>query len=231
MRVLGCDTGPLHTGVVVVDFRDSLPVSRVQFSRPAVPNELVEKWCAASHLDVGAPAYRYCFEHVAVEVLTSYGRKRPGRVVFESTKWAGRLMGAAFDRGGLTRSEHSRVAVKDHILGTAAGADSDIRDELIERFGGVPRAVGGVRCHVCKGKGYRGRARKLLPILEIGESRVRATPGWIRVDEGKAGPREYLACEQCHGSKWTCKPGPLYSISSHCWSALAVAVTAWAQVR
>ena len=33
-------------------------------------------------------------------------------------------------------------------------------------------------------------------------------------------------CEKCNASGWAIKPGPLYSVVSHEWSALALAVTA-----
>ncbi len=52
-----------------------------------------------------------------------------------------------------------RREVKMAMCGYARARDSNIRQALIDRWGGHDKAVGGRKCPECKGKGWRGRGR------------------------------------------------------------------------
>jgi hypothetical protein len=98
---------------------------------------------------------------VACEMLACYGMP-VGKEVFETAYWIGRFMQA-------TQKEFIRVyrgEVKTHLCRSQKAKDANIRQALIDKFGG----------------------------------------------------------SNAIGKKKT--PGPLYGVSSHSWSALAVAVTA-----
>lgn len=88
-----------------------------------------------------------------------------------------------------------RADIKRHICGTDKARDSGVREALITRWGGEEKAVGGKRCPSCKGSKGHGR----------GSKRFR--------------------CDACGGSGTASPHGPLFGITSDCWSALAIAVT------
>lgn len=98
---------------------------------------------------------------VACEMIASYGMP-VGKEVFETVFWIGRfsvVSGHPFHR-------LYRLDIKTHLCKSARAKDGNVRQALIDRFGGKDAAIG-----------------------------------------KKA------------------KPGPLFGVSSHLWSALAVAVT------
>ena len=99
---------------------------------------------------------------LAIEWITHMGMPA-GRELFETCYWVGRFA-QAHSRMPVTRI--SRVEVKLNLCGSARAKDPNIRQALLDRFGGKEAAIG----------------RKA-------------------------------------------SPGPLYGVSGHAWSALAVAVT------
>lgn len=93
-----------------------------------------------------------------------------GKETFETVFWTGRLFQVATSVVGIAKVERlPRRAVKLHLCGSMKAKDPNIRQALIDRFGGSKAAAIGLKS----------------------------------------------------------KQGPLYGISSHCWAALAVAVTRW----
>lgn len=106
-------------------------------------------------------------DRFAIESIASYGMA-VGAEVFETCVWVGRLIQRWEDSAGWTPAQRVyRRDVKLHLCGSARAKDANVRQALIDRYGGKERAIG----------------RKAAP-------------------------------------------GPLYGVTSHVWSALAVAVTA-----
>lgn len=108
-------------------------------------------------------------DHIAIEMVASYGMA-VGKETFRTVWWSGRFAEAWFKAVGKLPVEVFRQAVKLHLCGNPRAKDANIRQALIDRYGG---------------------------------------------EGGKAA---------AIGKK--ANPGPLYGVSSHAWSALAVAVTA-----
>lgn len=98
---------------------------------------------------------------LVVEMIASYGMA-VGRDVFETCVWIGRFVQAW--RG--TSARVYRREVKQHLCASARGKDANVRQAIIDLYGGRGAAI---------------------------------------------------------GTKYA--PGPLHGISSHVWSALAVAIT------
>lgn len=93
---------------------------------------------------------------LAVEMVASYGMP-VGAEVFETCVWIGRFVEAWGGRHILI----PRLDVKLHLCHVATARDSNIRQALIDRFGGGARAIGGTRCPECGGKGWRGAGRPM----------------------------------------------------------------------
>lgn len=125
---------------------------------------------------------------VAIEMIACYGMP-VGKETFETCLFIGQLREALW-RVATVRLVY-RKDVKIHLCGSMKAKDGNIRQALIDKYGGDSIAIGGVKCATCNGKGWSGRGRP--------------------------------TCEPCAGTGWFRKPGPFHDITSHLWSALAIA--------
>lgn len=147
MILLGIDPGTTHSGCVWFD------------GTRVVQSVFMDN----GHVLVRLGEFRDVqFDAVACEMFQCQGMP-VGKETFETAYWIGRFMG----RCGVTWHRVYRNEVKLHLCGSVRAKDANIRQALLDRWGGKS-AVG---------------TRKA--------------------------------------------PGPLYGVTGHCWSALAVAVTAW----
>lgn len=90
-------------------------------------------------------------KHLAIETMKPRGMP----TAFEEMQtqlFAGRCIQA----WGLEFTQMFRHDVKIHICGRGNAKDTNIRQALIDKFGGAA-AIGGKRCKRCGGKGWRGR--------------------------------------------------------------------------
>lgn len=74
---------------------------------------------------------------IVVEMIASYGMP-VGREVFETCVWIGRFV----ERHGGPHSLLYRRDVKLHLCGQARAKDANIRQALIDRYGGKDKAIG-----------------------------------------------------------------------------------------
>lgn len=144
-RVLAIDPGPTQSAWVVWD-GEHIQAFRIEPNDDLLPR--IRNW-------------DFSVEHVAVEGIQSFGMS-VGAEVFQTCYMVGRLLEAAHVEASLVY----RKDVKLHLCGNCRAKDPNIRQAIVDRFGGKEKAVG----------------RKATP-------------------------------------------GPLYGVSSHAWSALAVALT------
>lgn len=120
--LLAIDPGTTHSGYVVIDD------GGVQLSGVAENGEMFELIAAHG-------------SNIAVEMIASYGMA-VGREVFETCLWIGRFMQAAGpDRVRIVY----RKDVKLHLCGSPRAKDANIRQALIDRWGGKAEAVGTVK--------------------------------------------------------------------------------------
>jgi len=80
--------------------------------------------------------------HIAIEMIASYGMA-VGKEVFETCVWVGRFIEAA---GGMERIRLIyRKDVKMHLCGNVRAKDANIRQAIIDRYGGKAEAIGTVK--------------------------------------------------------------------------------------
>lgn len=133
---------------------------------------------------------------LVIEKMQHYGSGMPiGDSVLDTCIWIGQFK-QEFGR-------HRTVLIPNPVIRaqlcrSIRASQANIHQALVDRFGGKDKAVGGVKCRKCKGKGWYGGGRP--------------------------------TCTECNGLKWLHPPGPLHGITSHVWSALAVAVC-WQEMQ
>jgi hypothetical protein len=76
-------------------------------------------------------------QHIAIEMIASYGMP-VGREVFETCVWIGRFIEA----WGAPYTLVYRKDVKLHLCGNARAKDGNVRQALIDRYGGKQKAIG-----------------------------------------------------------------------------------------
>ena len=123
--ILAIDPGTTHSGVVRYE-KDG----HVSFADVLPNQEIIE----AIHKNIA--------DRLAVEMIASYGMA-VGKEVFETCVWIGRFMQAF-------RAPHEvelipRMAVKMHLCNTSKAKDANIRQAIIDLYGGKAEAIGTVK--------------------------------------------------------------------------------------
>ena len=154
MRLLAIDPGPVESAYVIL--KDGV-VER--FGK-------VANWAARELFASGL-----CVTNAVCERIRSYGMPA-GAELFETCEWSGRFQECAWQQG-ITWDWLPRKDVKMHLCGSPKAKDANIRQALIDRFGG-PAATkkGGALYKVSKdvwaalgvGVTYYDRVRLGLPV-------------------------------------------------------------------
>lgn len=98
-------------------------------------------------------------KHLAIEMIASYGMP-VGATVFETCVWIGRFI----QGWNANYTKVYRKDVKMHLCHSMKAKDSNIRQAIIDKYGGVNKAIGNKKCPKCKGKGWFGAGRPLCPV-------------------------------------------------------------------
>lgn len=143
------------------------------------------------------------YDVLVIEDVSHYGKDiSVGKDVFETCKWMGRFDEAYHGEAVFI----SRPDIKLHLLGLRRGNDAQVRQALIDKYGGNEVAIGSIKCKTCKGKGWNG----------VGRPECRDCH---HVEENNRADGRDMGCG------YEVHPGVLHGISGHVWSALAVATT------
>ncbi len=121
MTILAIDPGTTESAFVIYDGTRLVEFGKIE-NQP-----LLER----------IPHHRALCSHLAIEMIASYGMP-VGREVFETCVWIGRFVQAW---GGPYSSVY-RKDVKLHLCGSPKAKDGNIRQALIDRWGGKERAIG-----------------------------------------------------------------------------------------
>jgi hypothetical protein len=119
-KILAIDPGDVESAFVILD-ENLIPV---EFGK--IPN--IELLASIKKL------YRkYLFEHVAIEMIASYGMA-VGKTVFETCVWIGRFVQMIIFEAETKPEYVYRKDEKINLCGSMKAKDSNIRQALIDRF-------------------------------------------------------------------------------------------------
>jgi hypothetical protein len=141
--IVAIDPGPLRSGYVLLGSQgDGHPQGFVLDNA-----EVLERLFETRELGLD----------LAIEMIASYGMP-VGAEVFDTCVFIGRCLQTWFD----DNQPHPealvyRTDVKMTLCHSTRAKDGNVRQALIDRWGGDMRAIGNKKCPVCKGKGWRGR--------------------------------------------------------------------------
>jgi len=105
---------------------------------------------------------------MAIEMPACYGMA-VGKSVFETCRWVG-IFQQAF---GLSKtylvyrkscSDEGVDSILMHLCHNTRAKDTNVRRAIIDLYGGDEKAIGGVRCPQCNGKGWVGAGRPVGPV-------------------------------------------------------------------
>lgn len=148
-RTLAIDPGTTESAYVV--FIDGEPV---EFGK--VLNEELVRILGSGE---GVP----CFV-LAIEMPACYGMA-VGKSTMETCRWVGVFQEAFGLRDSClvyrkARNQDEGIeSVTMHLCNSTRAKDPNVRKAIIDRYGGEDVAIGGKKCDVCKGKGWRGVGR------------------------------------------------------------------------
>lgn len=158
MILYAIDPGPEESGLVDLRYGPGFP-------EPVIHNWW--KWPNGDTLARLEVPEQHPTTHLAIEMPQCYGMP-VGRSVLETCEWVG-IFRQAFGLERSTKVYRSDVIIhlcgarnyRDEQSGKLRGhGDSSVRVALIDRFGGSKeKAIGGLKCQTCKGKGWCGRGR------------------------------------------------------------------------
>jgi Holliday junction resolvasome RuvABC endonuclease subunit len=194
MNLLAIDPGPEKSAYMLLE--DGVPKSSA--------------WESNHHLldlcdDFRQMNHQWQADHLAIEYVYLRGMKVYQQAI-DTIFWAGRFTQA----WNGTHTLIDRRDVKAVLCGNQKADNTSIKYSIIDNyFGGKAKAIGGVKCKSCKGKGWRGRKHE--PCEDCHH-------------EGIDRYRHGLV-----GCGYETHPGPLHDISGkgseHIWQALAVGLT------
>ena len=168
--ILAIDPGDRQSAYAFYSLQSDVVVTE------AVDNDVLRRWLMVDH----------GFRVLAIESVANYGMA-VGRNVLDTAFWAGRFVEAFVEsigrpyqqvlrkgRWGPGQDDLGAGCVHDGVLMTLCHStrakDSNVRQALIDLFGGQAEAIGNVKCPKCYGRGWAGRGRPPCP-------KCRAT-GW-----------------------------------------------------
>ena len=146
-RILCIDPGSRITGWVILDRRQGALPEIVDHGN--TPTAEFLEWLRAHH--------ELSLHQVVIEHVGHYGTgMSAGADVFETCILIGRIVEILRP---LPVEKVRRQSIKTQLCGRATAKDSNVRQALIDRWGGDELALGARKCSNCKGKGWRGRGR------------------------------------------------------------------------
>ena len=200
MRLLAIDPGSEKSGWVLLD----------EAGEPTEwgwdDNESIRQALSSDYITEG-PWRALDIDHLVIEDVSHYGKDiSVGNDVFQTVRWTGR-----FDEAwGGEFAYIKRPTVKTYLCGMPTAKDKDVRQAVIDHYGGDAKALGGKKCATYHGSGLRGR----------GKARGRC-PECHCADRMMVAGKEVAG----KGCGYRSHPGVLAGVTGHVFSAIAVGLT------
>lgn len=124
---------------------------------------LIQEWYAED------PRLDKCV--MAIEMPACYGMP-VGKDVFETCRWVGIFQHAfGIERTHLVYRKARNIedgidSVCMHLCKSTRAKDPNVRQAIIDRYGGEDKAIGNKKCRKCKGKGWFGAKRAMCPVCD-----------------------------------------------------------------
>lgn len=166
MRILAIDPGTTESGWCMIDCRDGALLGFGIAANEVVLHNI------PSRFGLGA----FSLDRMAIEMVASYGMA-VGKETFRTVWWAGRFAEQWRRACGSLPDEIYRADVKSHLCKSAKANDANIRQALIDVYGGEggkaaaigskanPGPLFGVSKHVWAALAVAVTARARLPII------------------------------------------------------------------
>ena len=159
LPIIAIDPGSSESAIVILDPRGTPSIEAFRF----LPNHQV---LASLRDPDNLRAYRPCT--LAIETPRARGQLASNDL-FTTCVWIGRYLGAWDEDASAVHVD--RHGIKVALLGTGAGSDSNVRQALVDRFGGSAALRDREKCMACKGRGKAGRP-SLICAACAGDGRV-----------------------------------------------------------
>lgn len=129
MKLLAIDPGNEESALLVYDTQTRRPVIWEKMPNEAARRMVDQyRWTRHCHL-------------LVVEMIASYGMP-VGVEVFETCVWVGRFIERWCSEHGRAPEMVYRRDVKLHLCGNSKAKDANVRQALIDRYGGKKKAIG-----------------------------------------------------------------------------------------
>lgn len=157
MNILAIDPGTTESAYVVYD-----TATMVLGDFGKVLNETMDEI-------VEIKADRSYCEHMAIEMPACYGMVT-GQTVMETCRWVGIFQkGFGEEHTSLVyrkkrNNELGIESVTMHLCNSTRAKDPNIRQAIIDKYGGEDIAIGNKKCPKCKGKGWFGSGRSVCMV-------------------------------------------------------------------
>ena len=162
-------------------------------------------WTENETVQVKANELSIAHDTLLIEDISNYGMA-VGRDTFETVKWMGR-----FDTVAQGKVKYiTRPTIKAALCNSVKATDANVRQAVIDWYGGNAVAIGGKKCLNCKGKGWTGRDHDTCEFCHHKESK---------------NPIKGKGFGVIEGCGYETHKGQLHGVSSHVWSALALGIT------
>lgn len=145
-QILAIDPGTSKTGYTILDQETMVPI---RFAK--IPNEEMLELLKTLVEDHPLVA------NVVCEFPVARGQMA-GNDLFATIEYAGRYHQICEDLG-VPFHKFDRKDVKMTVCGNNRAKDPQVRQALIDLYGGDQMAIGGKKCKPCGGKGVRGREK------------------------------------------------------------------------
>ena len=165
MIILAIDPGTTQSAYVVYQDKDVLGAG-------LIPNEQLSEWIGTSQIfSVLGDGHHEQPMKMYIEMVASYGMP-VGKTVFETCVWIGRFI----EQWGGDWEYMYRKDVKMYLCNSTRAKDSNIRQALIDRYGGSKAAAIGVKAAQGPLYGFKADMWAALAVAVTAGFRENMTP-------------------------------------------------------